>query len=211
MNNFLIDFISLFAILSSVLVITSKNPVVAVIFLISLFINTAVYLILLGIGFVGISYIIIYIGAITVLFLFIIMMLNIWLLDILEIGYEYTKNLPLALIVGSLFVFEIFSIIPFSSYSQSNISFLNLAVELIYGTSGLLKDQIYSSSLPVVNLISYSPDFIISSFTQIQILGKALYTYGAIWLIISSIILLLAMVSAIFLSSNPTVEKAYSL
>jgi NADH-ubiquinone oxidoreductase chain 6 len=77
MNNILIDFISLFAILSSVLVITSKNPVVAVIFLISLFINTAVYLILLGIGFVGISYIIIYIGAITVLFLFIIMMLNI--------------------------------------------------------------------------------------------------------------------------------------
>ena len=38
MNNILIDFISLFAILSSVLVITSKNPVIAVIFLISLFI-----------------------------------------------------------------------------------------------------------------------------------------------------------------------------
>ena len=75
MNYFLLDILSFGAILSSILVITSKNPVVAVIFLISLFINTAGYLILLGISFLGISYIIIYIGAITVLFLFIIMMI----------------------------------------------------------------------------------------------------------------------------------------
>ena len=108
--NSILDFLSLGAILSSVLVITSKNPVVAVIFLISLFINTAGYLILLGIGFVGISYIIIYIGAITVLFLFVILMINIGLLDILEIGGEYTKNIPLAFLVGSLFIYEIFSI-----------------------------------------------------------------------------------------------------
>jgi NADH-ubiquinone oxidoreductase chain 6 len=85
MINILMDILSFGAILSSILVITSKNPVVAVIFLISLFINTAGYLILVGIGFVGLSYIIIYIGAITVLFLFIIMMINIRLLDLLEI------------------------------------------------------------------------------------------------------------------------------
>ena len=70
--SFLFNLLIFWAILSSVLVITSKNPVIAVIFLISLFINIAGYLIIKGIGFVGISYIIIYIGAITVLFLFII-------------------------------------------------------------------------------------------------------------------------------------------
>jgi len=208
MNNILLDFLSLLAILSSVLVITSKNPVIAVIFLISLFINTAVYLILLGIGFVGISYIIIYIGAITVLFLFIIMMLNIRLLDILEIGNEYTKNLPLALLVGSLFIFELFSIIPFSSYSQNNVSFLNFAIDLVYNISGFLyNNYISSNSLPVVTLISYSPDFIISSFTQMQTLGQGLYTYGALWLLISSLILLLSMVSAIFLSSSSSLTS----
>ena len=47
MNNFLLEIFSLLAILSSVLVITSKNPVVSVIFLISLFINTSIFLILL--------------------------------------------------------------------------------------------------------------------------------------------------------------------
>ena len=128
MNNLLLDLLSFGAILSSVLVITSKNPVVAVIFLISLFINTAGYLILLGIGFIGLSYIIIYIGAITVLFLFIIMMINIRLLDILEIGSEYTKNLPLALLVGTLFIYEIFNILPFSI---NNIFILDLPLEIL--------------------------------------------------------------------------------
>ena len=84
--SLLLELLSFGAIFSSILVITSNNPVVAVIFLILLFINTAGYLILMGIGFIGLSYIIIYIGAITVLFLFIIMMINIRLVDLLEIG-----------------------------------------------------------------------------------------------------------------------------
>ena len=207
MNNFLLGFISMLAILSGVLVITSKNPVIAVIFLISLFINTAVFLILLGLGFLGISYIIIYIGAITVLFLFIIMMLNIRLLDILEIGSEYTKNLPLALLVGSLFIFELFSVIPFSTLSQYNISFLNIIIDFLYDVINLFSNNNQFSNpelLTIVSLINYSPDFVISNFTQIVILGQGLYTYGALWLILASLILLLSMVSAIFLSSNST-------
>jgi len=205
MNNFLLDLIALLAILSSVLVITSKNPVVSVIFLISLFINTAIYLILLGIGFMGISYIIIYIGAITVLFLFVIMMVDIRLLDILELGNEYTKNLPLAVLVGSLFTFEIFSIIPFSS---SDVSFLNFAIDFIYYINEFVNNFNFFSNgwnsasifLPFFNILSEFPNFVINNFTQIATLGRGLYTYGAMWLIISSLILLLSMVSAIIIS-----------
>ena len=86
MKNILMDILAFGTLLSSVLVITSKNPVIAVIFLISVFVNAAGYLILLGVGFIGISYIIVYVGAITVLFLFVIMMINIKLTDILETG-----------------------------------------------------------------------------------------------------------------------------
>src|SRR6201994_1428736 len=114
MKNLLIDILAFATLLSSVLVITSKNPVIAVIFLISVFVNAAGYLILLGIGFVGISYIIVYVGAIAVLFLFVIMMINIKLTDILETGSQYTKTLPLALAVGFLFIFIVFSIIKFN-------------------------------------------------------------------------------------------------
>ena len=114
MIKLLLEVLTFGAVFFSILVITSKNPIIAVVFLISVFISTAGYLILKGIGFLGLSYIIIYIGAITVLFLFIIMMINIRLVDILEVGNEYTKNLPLAIILGLLFVFEIFSILPFT-------------------------------------------------------------------------------------------------
>jgi NADH-ubiquinone oxidoreductase chain 6 len=63
MKNFLIDILAFITLLSSVLVITSKNPVIAVIFLISVFVNAAGYLILLGLGFIGISYIIVYVRS----------------------------------------------------------------------------------------------------------------------------------------------------
>lgn len=121
MKDILLNLLALGAILSSVLVITSKNPVISVLYLISVFINTAGYLILLGISFIGIAYILVYIGAITVLFLFVIMMINIKLVDILEVGREYTKNLPLALSIGFVFLYEIISITA-QSYGQAGVS-----------------------------------------------------------------------------------------
>jgi NADH-ubiquinone oxidoreductase chain 6 len=204
MNNFLLDLLSFGAILSSVLVITSKNPVIAVIYLISLFINIAGYLILLGIGFVGISYIIIYIGAITVLFLFIIMMINIRLVDILELGNEYTKNLPLAILVGVLFIYELFSVLPFTI---NDINFFNIPLDILNYLNGLLfglsSNNISSLSNIMDNTLNPTVvDTIINNWLQIEVLGFGLYTYGAAWLFICSIILLLAMLSAILLSVN---------
>jgi group II intron reverse transcriptase/maturase len=77
MTQFFIDLLAWGTIFSSLLVIISANPVIAVIFLIAVFCNAAGFLILLGVGFIGISYIILYVGAITVLFLFVIMMFNV--------------------------------------------------------------------------------------------------------------------------------------
>lgn len=203
MNNLLLDLLAFGAILSSVLVITAKNPVIAVLFLISVFINAAGYLILLGVGFIGISYIIVYIGAITVLFLFVIMMINIKLVDILEVGSAYTKNLPLALAVGSLFIYEIFSIIPFSFQNISALSISSLGLDILNSLNQLvLGSSNISPALSVVNT-SFQPGIADTSFTnflQIEMLGQGLYTYGALWLILSSVILLLAMIAPIVLS-----------
>lgn len=77
MKTIFINMLTFGTLISSVLAITSKNPVVSVIFVISTFVNAAGYLLLLGVNFVGISYIVIYVGAIAVLFLFVIMMINV--------------------------------------------------------------------------------------------------------------------------------------
>ena len=124
MKQIFINLLAFGSLLSSVLVITSKNPVIAVIFLISVFCNVAGYLMLLGLGFIGISYIIVYVGAIAVLFLFVIMLINIRLTDIIETGSQYTKNIPLALGISLLFIYEFFTIMPFSFNNVSILSYL---------------------------------------------------------------------------------------
>lgn len=76
-KSFLIELLIINAICSAIFVIISKNPVISVIFLISLVLNSALFLMVKGMPFLGISYILIYLGAIIVLFLFVIMMINV--------------------------------------------------------------------------------------------------------------------------------------
>nr|YP_010555499.1 NADH dehydrogenase subunit 6 [Ramaria rubella]UYR22248.1 NADH dehydrogenase subunit 6 [Ramaria rubella] len=198
MNNFLLDLLAFSSILSSILVITSKNPVVAVIYLISVFINASGYLLILGVGFVGISYILLYVGAITVLFLFVLMSINIKLTDILEAGAQYTKNIPLALCIGLLFTYELINISPFSI---NNVAILELPFIFITNLNQLL----IGTDLAIgYNILAFNPmlETFIASLTHIESLGQELYTHGAIWLMICSTILLLALVAPIFISRN---------
>jgi len=200
MKNIFLDILAFGTLLSGILVITSKNPVIAVIFLISVFVNAAGYLILLGIGFVGISYIIVYVGAIAVLFLFVIMMINIKYTDILETGKQYTKNLPLALSIGSLFIYEIFTILPFTF---NNVKALSYLLEILTNLNGLLLNS--NSEIYYLTTVfnTFNPAFVdttITEFIQIEAIGQNIYTYGAVLLIISSVILLLAMIAPIFIS-----------
>ena len=201
MINIFLNILAFGTLLSSLLVITAKNPVIAVIFLISVFINAAGYLMLLGVGFLGITYIILYVGAITVLFLFVIMMINIKLTDILETGSQYTKNLPLAFAIGLLFIYELFSIMPFS---LNNVSSISALFDVITKFNNFLLE----SSTDVLSNLAYliitynpiTPDIHFTQFLQIEAIGQGIYTYGAMWLFICSIILLLAMVAPIFIS-----------
>jgi len=209
MTTLFINILAFGTLLSSVFSITSKNPVISVIFLISTFVQAALYLILIGIHFVGISYIVIYVGAIAVLFLFVIMMINIKLTDILETGTQYTKNLPLAIAIGSLFIFIIFQIIPFNF---NNVPVLSVLLDKITYFNSILSDSnIVSINLinSIVNNYFFSSlsDVIITEFTQIEVLGHSLYTYGAVLLIILSVILLLSMFATIIISRNNDTNK----
>ena len=204
MKTIFIDLLAFGTLLSSVLVITSKNPVIAVIFLISVFVNAAGYLILIGVGFLGITYIILYVGAITVLFLFVIMMINIKLTDILETGSQYTKNLPLALSITIIFLYILFNIIPMTF---NNVPALSLISESIINLNSiLLNSNVISKDLISIIVNNYFnlslSDINIADFSQIETLGYSLYTYGAILLIVLSVILLLAMLATIIISRS---------
>jgi NADH-ubiquinone oxidoreductase chain 6 len=112
-----LDFISLLAILSGIFVIVSKNPIISVLFLIGLFLCISSYLILLGISFIGLSYLLVYVGAVSILFLFILMLINV---RVSELQAETSNSLPLALIIGICFYYILSNILPFSSNSNNN-------------------------------------------------------------------------------------------
>lgn len=220
MSYYLLDFLALGAILSGILVIVSKNPVISVLFLISVFINVAGYLVLLGVGFIGISYLIVYVGAIAILFLFVVMMLNLQLAELNTVGKEYTQNLPLGLLLGSLFIFELVSLVPYKGFLEgANAStiqetelglFHSISQYLFFlptGTSSLdsINNSIHASFTigEDASSSSTSVDTIFANFHQIQSIGQNLYTSGSLWLIVASCILLLAMVGPIVLSLAP--------
>jgi NADH-ubiquinone oxidoreductase chain 6 len=117
-----LDVLSLIAIFSGVLVITTKNPIVSVLFLISLFLVIAVYLIMVGIHFIGLAYLLVYVGAISILFLFTLMLMNIRVVELIS----YTSNsLPLALFF-SLTIFYVLS------FSFGNLGELDLDMSSSY-------------------------------------------------------------------------------
>lgn len=99
-SNFL-QIVSLLSIITGISVIISKNPIVSVLFLIGLFLTVAGYLMILGISFIGLSYLLVYVGAVSILFLFILMLINV---RISEVTANSINSVPLSTMIGTFFL-----------------------------------------------------------------------------------------------------------
>lgn len=114
---------SFIAVLSGWKVITSKNPIISVFWLVVAFACAAFLLILLGVEFLPILFIIVYVGAIAILFLFVVMLLNIKLVEITE---NATRYVPIGIITGLIFLYNIyFGIDSFKIGSITLIDYIN--------------------------------------------------------------------------------------
>ena len=105
MESFLFWLWSLSAIFAGSKVISSNNPIHSVFWLILAFINAAFLLLLLGLEFLPILFCIVYAGAIGIMFLFVVMLLNIKLVEISE---NATRYLPIGVIIGFIFLYQIY-------------------------------------------------------------------------------------------------------
>lgn len=185
MNSVLLDLLGFGAVASGILVITSNNPVISVLFLISVFLNVAGYLVLLGVAYLGLVYIIVYVGAIAILFLFVVMMLNIRLVELLDTGKEYTKSLPLGTLLGSLFFFELLSLTP-TSYKDTGLfqvpltAFTTLESKV---SPTLMIGAAEGAGTDATVHVAYNPvaaDLTFSNYLQIEAIGQGLYTYSTL-------------------------------
>ena len=111
-------FFASFLIVTCISVIFSKNPVNSVLFLVLAFLNSTFLFILIGAEFVGIILAIVYIGAVAILFLFVVMMLDI---QITTLMFNIKRYIPLALLFAGVILAEIIYLTVFKS-SKSNIS-----------------------------------------------------------------------------------------
>jgi len=89
---------------SAVMVIVSRNPVHSVLYLILAFVNASGLFVLLGAEFLAMILIVVYVGAVAVLFLFVIMMLDV---DFAELREGFLEYMPIGLVVGGVFLFEL--------------------------------------------------------------------------------------------------------
>ena len=194
----ILNILNIFVVLSGIFVIISKNPIVSVLFLIGLFAGISSYLIILGLSFIGLTYLVVYIGAVSILFLFILMLINI---RISELQSNTGNSIALALTIGILSNFPLFQILPYD-------------VAILNNYKNILNDMLYNMSLNInsyfLNLLfKYTNILFVTSKTwegnlaevgHITSIGNIMYTNYNIWLIMSSFILLIAMVGAIVIT-----------
>ena len=123
-------FFSLIAIVSAVMVTVSKNTVHSVFFLILDFISISCLFIMIGAEFLGMIMLIVYVGAVAVLFLFVVMMLNVaqqknqWFS-----ASESSKHIPIGLIVSAVIFFELIIVIGGWKYKPDMATSMSLNID----------------------------------------------------------------------------------
>jgi NADH-ubiquinone oxidoreductase chain 6 len=120
-NEITLDLLNILAVLFGILVIISKNPIVSVLFLIGLFLTISCDLITTGLNFIGLSYLLVYIGAVSILFLFILMLINV---RISELLIDSLNSIPLAILLGSFFTYFVNYVLPYMILNYSSLLYI---------------------------------------------------------------------------------------
>ena len=196
--NFL-NFVSILAILSGISVIISKNPIVSVLFLIGLFLTIASYLMMLGINFIGLSYLLVYVGAVSILFLFILMLINV---RISELVVNSSNSIPLAIMIGIFFNISLSKVFPYKLNSEMGFNkIFSTEMYSIHNNINYILNNFYSLYNNELSFVTSQVwDGRLAETFHITTIGNIIYTNYPLWLILTSIILLLAMIGSILIT-----------
>lgn len=178
LNSLMFMFLILL-IVNSILTIMSKNSVHSVLFLVLNFLVSFGLLIILERDFLALVFLIIYVGAISILFLFVVMMLD---LKIINSNKDLLKYFPIGIIVSILFLSEVCYYVKISfCYNSYNVNYL-------------IND--YTNWYLNINILN-----------DISAIGQVLYTHYVVQFLISGLILLLAVIAAIVLTKHNLIEQ----
>jgi NADH-quinone oxidoreductase subunit J len=163
------------------MVITAQNAIYSVLFLVLSFLAAASLLFLLKCEFLSLIFILIYVGAIAILFLFVVMMLDLKMSNKKETTLKY---FPFGFIIGTVFLTEIV---------------------LVIGET--FKSNPYKDSVLSNFYINWFDK--IDVFTEIQAIGQVVYTQYVLQFLVAGNVLLLATLAAVVLTMNMESKKNY--
>jgi len=180
--NILFYFFSNILLFSALMVVVVQNSIYSVLFLVCSFISAASLLFILECEFIALLFIIIYVGAIAVLFLFVVMMLDIKTVNLTKNTIKY---FPFGSFISIIFLFEILAII--LKNFKSNPYQKEFLVNFYYNWYEKL-----------------------DALTEIEAIGQVLYTHYVLQFLVAGYILFLAVVGSIVLTISPPSKKAKS-
>ncbi|MEQ7155745.1 NADH-quinone oxidoreductase subunit J [Brevundimonas aurifodinae] len=154
------------AVLSGLLVVTARNPVHSVLWLILAFFSSAGLFVLLGAEFLAMLLVVVYVGAVAVLFLFVVMMLDV---DFVRLREGFAAYLPLAAIVAGVLLAEM------------------VMISIVVAQGGAAADAV-------------APALATADTTNVEAIGRVLYTDYVYVFQAAGIVLLIAMIGAIVLT-----------
>ena len=144
---------SLIAIVSAIMVTVSKNTVHSVFFLILDFISISCLFIMIGAEFLGMIMLIVYVGAVAVLFLFVVMMLNVaqqknqWFS-----ARESSKHIPVGLIISTIIFFELIIVIGGWKYKPDLVSSMSLNIDSSISNTHAIGYVLYTDYIHIFQL-----------------------------------------------------------
>jgi NADH-quinone oxidoreductase subunit J len=129
--------IFIFFLLFSFFVILVRNPIISVFFLILVFFFSVLIFLFLGAEFLALLLLIVYVGAISILFLFVVMMLNLRVVELIDVFLNY---LPIGGTIGFIFLFEMFYFMKlnYSFFIHSSYEIIFSYIDYVYIRSNLL-------------------------------------------------------------------------
>lgn len=134
---------SLVAVLSALMVISARNPVHSVLFLILSFVNASGLFVLLGAEFLAMILVVVYVGAVAVLFLFVVMMLDI---NFVKLREGFLQYLPFGALLGIVLIIELGILFLTKSFSENSLSkFIELPIMNEVENTKLIGQVLYTN------------------------------------------------------------------
>ena len=138
-------FFSTIAVFAAIMVTVSRNTVYSVFFLILVFISISILFIMIGAEFLGMIMLIVYVGAVSVLFLFVVMMLNISEQARKQPDRKgFINNISVGLIVGAIIFFELLVVIGGWKYKGNFIPLSEANLDINYSNTHALGNILYT-------------------------------------------------------------------